>query len=218
MVGNASKLLGMATFLLAGQAAADLPGHEPHLAGRGALGAELGGTMGYQDTTPIRAGLWDLSFLASITGRYFVADRVAVGLALGLQRASRDQCVDTCFTTYRTAAVVLATVAYFAPLSRRAYFVPELGAGAFAGSEQSALTTQLSGTSIDDKSKRSVGIVGGAARLSPGLAFVPWPRLWIFVRPDFFATVSERASNVYDPGSVRLDLDFGATAGVSHAF
>lgn len=218
MVGNASKLLGIATFMLASRAAADLPGHEPHLAGRGALGAELGGTMGYQDKTPARTELWDLSFLASITGRYFVADRVAVGLALGFQRSSRDQCADTCFTTFRTAAVVLATVAYFAPLSRRAYFVPELGAGAFGGSEQSAFTNGQTGANLGDASPRSVGIVGGAARLSPGLAFVPWPRLWIFVRPDFFATVSERPSNVYDSGSVRLDLDFGATAGVSHAF
>jgi hypothetical protein len=218
MVGNASKLLGIATFMLASRAAADLPGHEPHLAGRGALGVELGGTMGYQDKTPVRTELWDLSFLASIAGRYFVADRLAVGLALGLQRASRDQCVDTCLTAYRTAAVALATVAYFAPLSRRAYFVPELGAGAFGGGEESARTDAKNGSALVSTSNKSVGLVGGAARLSAGFAFVPWPRLWVFVRPDFFATVSERTSNVYSPGTVRLDLDFGATAGVSHAF
>ncbi|NOU34498.1 MAG: hypothetical protein HOO96_41930 [Polyangiaceae bacterium] len=217
MVGNASKLLGIATFMLASRAAADLPGHEPHLAGRGALGAELGGTMGFQSGTAMRASLWDLSLLVSVAARYFVADRVALGVALGLQRSSRDACTIACYTSYRTAAVGLLTASYFAPLSRAAYFVPELGVGAFGGEEESVITSPVAGVQVGDQPTRD-GVLGVAARLSPGLGFVPWPRLWVFVRPDFFATFSKRPTNLYQTGSLRLDLDFGATLGVSHAF
>lgn len=217
MVGNASKLLGIATFMLASRAAADLPGHEPHLAGRGALGAELGGTMGYQDSTSTRPSLWDLSFLFAVAARYFVADRLALGGAVGLQRSSRDSCTLACFTSYRTAVVGLLTASYFAPLSRAAYFVPELGVGAFGGEEESLNTSPVAGVQLGDRPKRD-GLLGGVARLSPGLAFVPWPRLWVFLRPDFFATFSKARPNSYQSDALQLDLDFGATVGVSHAF
>jgi outer membrane immunogenic protein len=154
------------------------------------------------DNTTTMDGPTTTDFGIDVTGGYFIADNIAVGLGIGLAGSTISQEVDTTESTISHNIFGIAPFArYYIPYSDQFSFFGQFAIGVGFGKSKNEYTS--GSTTTTNESSINMMMVG----VSPGFSYMMTERVALEMRYGFFGYSSYTMKDEEDNGNYEKEMD-----------
>jgi outer membrane immunogenic protein len=157
------------------------------------------------DNTTTTDGAKTTDFGIDVTGGYFIADNIAVGLGIGLMNSKTSQEADTTETTVTDNLFAIAPFArYYIPYSDQFSFFGQFAIGLGFGKSKDEYTS--GSTTLTDEASINMMMIG----LSPGFSYMMTERVALEMRYGFFGYSSYTTKVEEDSDYMKeMESEFG---------